>query len=217
MYLSLKHAGYPIDAVLEADCVAGYLRHYSVLYVVEPQVSEAATTAIEAWVKAGGRLFATAAALTLNEYNETSTAASSLFAPISVEQPIFVGERACPHGVQDHRCERSRVQLSKQDLAFAPRLDSVFFPNASADADGGTCGVFGEKSVLSIPQAGGVAPVATFGDGTPAIAKVERGKGAVWVAAFHPGLSYFHPALPPTEPACKGEPQPAFLLMICLR
>ena len=77
-------------------------------------------------------------------------------------------------------------------------------------ADGGTCGVFGEKSVLSIPQGDGVAPVATFGDGTPAVAKVERGKGAVWVAAFHPGLSYFHPALPPTEPACKGEPQPAF-------
>eukprot|EP01045_Picozoa_sp_COSAG04_P033299 COSAG04_NODE_6839_length_1244_cov_1.762445_1_plen_199_part_00 len=103
-------------------------------------------------------------------------------------------------------------QLSKQDLAFAPRLDSVFFAHASGDADGGTCGVFGEKSVLSIPQGDGVAPVATFGDGTPAVAKVERGKGAVWVAAFHPGLSYFHPALPPTEPACKGEPQPAFRL-----
>lgn len=54
-------AGYPVDAVLEADCVAGYLRHYAVLYIVEPQVSEEATAEVAKWVKAGGQLFITSA------------------------------------------------------------------------------------------------------------------------------------------------------------
>ena len=60
MYLSLKHAGYPIDAVLEADCVAGYLRHYSVLYVLStPQITGACGRAIAAWVASGGILVST--------------------------------------------------------------------------------------------------------------------------------------------------------------
>jgi hypothetical protein len=46
--------------------------------------------------------------------------------------------------------------------------------------------------------------VATFGDGAPALVRLARGAGAVWLAAFHPGLAYFRPALPDSEPACKG-------------
>jgi hypothetical protein len=109
LYLAIKHAGYPLDAVLEADITAGYLRHYSVLYVVEPQVSAAATTALAAWVQTGGRLYTTAAALTLNEFNESNVAAAGLFAPsLATPQPLYVGSRnTCPNGVQDHRCEAS--------------------------------------------------------------------------------------------------------------
>jgi hypothetical protein len=207
LYLAIRHAGYPIDAVLEADCIAGYLRHYSVLYVVEPQVSEKATAAIGEWVKAGGRAFFGAAAASLNEYNLTSTAAGILFAPVSAVQPVWVGSRACPHGIQDHRCEASRVALAKQDLAFAERLDRVYYPNASSLADGGYCGVFGEKAMLHIDEpirAGAPVPVAAFGDGSPALLQLARGRGSVWLAAFHPGLSYFHPALPNDRPTDKG-------------
>ena len=126
---------------------------------------------------------------------------------------MWVGSRACVHGIQDHRCEASRVALAKQDLAFAERLDRVHYPNASALSDGGFCGVFGEKAMLSIASeldgtskigGGAVSVRAVFDDGSPALLKLARGRGTVWLAAFHPGLSYFHPALPADKPTDKG-------------
>ena len=109
--------------------------------------------------------------------------------------------------MQDHRCEASRIQLAKQDLPSAERIDRVFYPAASDLADGGFCGVFGEKAMLKLDSGGGDASVrATFGDGSPALLRLARGAagGAVWIAAFHPGLSYFHPALPADRPTDKG-------------
>jgi hypothetical protein len=36
----------------------------------------------------------------------------------------------------------------------------------------------------------------TFGDGSPAVLRQQVGTGTAVFAAFHPGLAYFHPALP---------------------
>lgn len=48
-----------MDFVIEQDCTAGRLKHYSALCVVDAQVSEVATAAIGAWVKSGGIVVAT--------------------------------------------------------------------------------------------------------------------------------------------------------------
>ena len=178
------------------------------------QVSEAATAAITAWVEIGGTVIATAGAMAQNEYNLTSTAAAGLLSPVN-QTAIWVGAAACPTGVQDHRCQASRVQLSKQDLAFVEELDRVFVSDGSSMEH--SCGVYGEKAMISLVSqddtVGGVNPTVvegTFADGSVAILNISHGKGTVWYTAFHPGLAYFRTALPDTEPPCKGSTDDSF-------
>ena len=112
LYIMLKHGGYPVDFLLEEDCVAGRLKFYNALFVSDAQVSEVATKAIEAWVEVGGTVVATAGAFAQNEFNMTSVAAQSLLSPLN-QTALFVGNKnACPNGVQDHRCRTTRVQLA---------------------------------------------------------------------------------------------------------
>lgn len=203
LYIALRHSGYPVDFVIEEDCVAGHLKHYSVLYVVDAQVSEVATAAINAWVNIGGIVVATAGALAQNEFNLTSVAAGELLAPVN-QTALWVGPTACPHGVQDHRCQQSRVQLSKQDLAFVDELDRVFVSDGTLMER--STGVYGEKAMFTVDEGSKfTADVqGTFRDGQPAILNVSHGRGIVWYMGFHPGLAYFRTALPDTEPPCKG-------------
>ena len=49
-YLALVHEQYAVDMLSEEDLAAGRLRDYDVLYVVDPNISARATTAIEQWV-----------------------------------------------------------------------------------------------------------------------------------------------------------------------
>ena len=78
LYLTLRHAQIPIDIVNEEDCVRGSLNHYAMLFVVDPQVSEEAVTAIGAWANTGGHVFVTAGAAQLNEANQTNAAMQKL-------------------------------------------------------------------------------------------------------------------------------------------
>ena len=202
LYIALKHGGFPVDFVIEQDCTAGNLKYYSALFVVAAQVSEVATTAITAWANSGGIVIATAGAFSLNEYNLTSTSAQALLHPVN-QTALFVGhDNTCSGGVQDHRCRGTRVQLSKQDLAFVSQIDRVFVSDGSAPER--STGVYGEKAMISVVDDNTSTVEGTFGDGSIAVLNITRGKGTVWFAAFHPGLSYFRTALPDTEPPCKG-------------
>ena len=52
--------------MIEEDLTAGHLNHYSALYVVDPQVSEAAMAAAGQWVRAGGQLLLLGSASSLS-------------------------------------------------------------------------------------------------------------------------------------------------------
>ena len=78
LYLTLRHAQIPIDVVNEEDCVRGSLNHYAVLFIVDPQVSEEAVTAIGGWVNTGGHAYVTAGGAQLNEANQTNAAMQKL-------------------------------------------------------------------------------------------------------------------------------------------
>ena len=60
-----------------------------------------------------------------NETTGPTGAVQSLLGNVN-QTALWVGHNGCAHGVQDHRCLGSRVQLSKQDLAFAEELDRVY-------------------------------------------------------------------------------------------
>ena len=63
---------------MEDDCTSGLLKHYDVLYVTMPHLTDAAATATAAWVATGGAVFATASAGLLNEGNEPNKAFGAL-------------------------------------------------------------------------------------------------------------------------------------------
>eukprot|EP01052_Picozoa_sp_SAG31_P001968 SAG31_NODE_66_length_28567_cov_30.222698_9_plen_424_part_00 len=207
LYIALKHGGYPVDFVLESDCIAGNLKFYNALFVADAQVSETATAAIAEWVDGGGVVVATAGAFALNEFNMSSASGQELLDPVN-QTGLFVGYvGTCANGVQDHRCQTNRVQLSKQDLAYVEELDHVFVSNGLGMER--ATGVYGEKAILTMAPTGEKATrvssvEATFKDGSEAILNISRGNGWIWYMAFHPGLSYFRTALPDTEPPCKG-------------
>ena len=86
LYLAIRHAQLPLDIVTEEDCIDGILNHYSLLFVVDPQVSEAAMRAVSRWTSAGGRAVATAGGAQLNEYNMTNRATRQLLPVVQVRR-----------------------------------------------------------------------------------------------------------------------------------
>ena len=164
----------------EDDCVTGALNHYSMLYIVDNQVAEAAMSAVTAWVEAGGKVVVTAGGAQLNEYNMTNAATEALL-PV-VQQGIWTGSRYSRHN--------ATIFLVKQELPFAETLDEV---SASSDpplppAD--AMGVFGEKSVFTYSgPSDGVR--ATFKDKSPAQVTTMKGKGSATYLGYHPGLAYY--------------------------
>eukprot|EP01043_Picozoa_sp_COSAG02_P072018 COSAG02_NODE_13402_length_1398_cov_20.606546_1_plen_380_part_00 len=190
LYLALRHAQLPVDMVSEDDCIAGALNHYSVLYIVDHQVSEAAMRAVAAWVSIGGRLVVTAGGAQLNEYNKTNTATEELL--LVKQHGIWTGMRQSRHN--------ATIFLEKQELPFAETLDEATATPAAESPQMGnlpppTMGVFGEKSVFTF--SGPTHDVlATFKDGSPAQVAATKGKGSATYIGFHPGLAYMQPALP---------------------
>lgn len=196
LYIALRHAQLPIDIVTEQDAIAGALNHYSVLYVVDQQVSEAAVTAIAAWVNAGGSAVFTAGAGLRNEFNATNAAAAALLGV--QESGLWTGTRFSRHNASIH--------YAKQDLAFAEELDVVTVL-ANLHHDAVTMPVLGHKSIFTVSGAPNVTSV--FADGSPAVVETRRGKGTATYAGLAPGLAYFHQALP-KWPACRGSTDDAY-------
>ncbi|MHB0937288.1 MAG: hypothetical protein ACYDCO_21435 [Armatimonadota bacterium] len=75
-YLALLHAGIPVDIVSDEMVANGRLKQggYQCLYAVNESISAQALTAIDAWVKTGGRLWMAGWAGAKDEYNTPTDA-----------------------------------------------------------------------------------------------------------------------------------------------
>jgi hypothetical protein len=167
LYVALRQQQLPLDFVVEGDD----LKAYRVLYLTDANVSRAGSRAIAAWVRGGGRLFATAGAGLLDELNRPNRTLREL---LGVE-PLALEEAKEPP-----------VRLEKQDLPYARPLSWVRYQSEKIP-------VFGLRSRL---KAGTAEVTATYTDGSPAVTVNRSGKGTATYCAFLPGLSYFQPALP---------------------
>ncbi|MEO6907438.1 MAG: hypothetical protein ABI210_06070, partial [Abditibacteriaceae bacterium] len=80
-YLALLHAGIPVDIVSDEDVTSGRFaaRKYKALYVVNESIPSSAASAIERWVRGGGRLWAEGWAGMKDEYNTPTDAWNALF------------------------------------------------------------------------------------------------------------------------------------------
>ncbi len=159
-YLSLVHDQYVADLVPEADVEGGRLEDYDVLYTCDPCIAAAAAEKIREWVRAGGRLYASCAAGSRNEFGEQVPGLADVFGI----QPVI-----------DVELQPGRYRV-RGALNHIPHLDKM-----------SGFGVIGMKA--SVEVAGGKV-VDRFGDGTPAVIENTYGEGRVRYVAATPGVSY---------------------------
>ena len=171
LYLAIRHAQIPLDFLVEADALDGTLAKYKVLYLADKHVSRAASSKIAKWVKAGGRLFATAGAGTLDEYDRPN----ELLLPLLGIELQGIEE---PDGAQ--------IDMIRQDMAFTK-------PIAETSWDGAKLPVLSVRAKL---KAKGGEVLAKFANGSPAIIHSMPGKGETLSCGFLPGLSYYHGSVP---------------------
>ena len=166
LYLAIRHQQLPLDVVVEGDD----LRSYRVIYLADQHVSHAAGQALAKWAEAGGRLFATAGAGMLDEFNHPNTTLRTLF------------------GVDQEKLDEPKevLRFEKQDLPFAKPLETATWRKSSMP-------VFGALSRIKLRDA---AVEGRFSDGSPAVTVKKTGVGAATFCAFLPSLSYLKPALP---------------------
>jgi hypothetical protein len=160
----------------------GRLKPYAALYVCGHNLDRRTVPPIKDWVNAGGRLFATAGAGLLDEFNAPNPIMRDLLGGID-PQPAQVA--ADP------------IRWEKQDLPFAKPVETV---SSDTLAGGLKMPVYGAVSKFT-NEAGQVA--ATFADGSPAVVTNTVGKGSVTYSGFLPSLSYFKPAIP-LKPVDRG-------------
>jgi len=173
LYIAILNRQVPLDFIVEQDALDGTLDQYKVLYLADRHVSRAASEKIAAWVRNGGRLFATAGAGMYDEYNRPNTVLRAL---LGVEQTALEERTG------------QQIELIKLDLAFAQPVATISLPGKK------TMPVFG--TVSRITAAADAIIAGTFTDGSPAIVEHAAGKGTTTCCAFLPGLSYFKPAIP---------------------
>ncbi|MEI8242821.1 MAG: beta-galactosidase trimerization domain-containing protein [bacterium] len=175
LYTAILHQQVALDFLVDQDAADGTLAKYKVLYLTDNHVSQASSQKIAAWVKGGGRIFATAGAGMFDEYNRPNTVLRELF---GVEQTVL----DAPAGAQ--------VGFLKEDLPFKGSIDT-----AALKSNGQECKlpVLGIRSRIVLK---GAEALGALGDGSPAVTTCKVGKGQATYCAFLPGLAYFKPAIP---------------------
>ena len=174
-YLSLVHEQYLVDMLTEEDIESGRLDRYDVLYATDPCISEAATSKIIAWAKAGGYLYGTCAAGSRNQFNEPSAGLS----------PVFGVEPSAATQVQTGRYH---IRGALNDL---PYIDQIQAADDSGDEIPTSIGVIGTKVALKPTTA---ETIGVFRNGAPAVVTHDFGKGkAIYIGAC-PGLDYIKEA-----------------------
>lgn len=175
LYIAILHTQIPLDVLVDQDAADKTLNQYKVLYLADRHISQASSAKIADWVKAGGKLFATAGAGMFDEYDKPNTVLREL---LGVEQTAL-----------DIPADQ-QVNLIKQDLPFTKPMDTVKCKVGDKEV---TMPIFGARSRITLKGAEGTG---TFGDGSPAMTVRKVGKGEAIYCAFLPGLSYFKPAIP---------------------
>ncbi|MBI2193170.1 MAG: hypothetical protein HYU36_14415 [Planctomycetes bacterium] len=177
LYICLKHDYLHVDLISEDDILEGDgLKNYSLLFITDPQVREAAQKTIAEWVGAGGHLWAGLGAAGWNEYNQ----------PAEILNPVF--------GIK-----RRHMQLQEgwQVSPRAPWLSGLWklgFRNIDTLTVTGNSWmpalklpVIGAKMAAE-PSTGTV--LGQYGDGQPGLIYNPFGKGSALLVGAFVGEAY---------------------------
>jgi hypothetical protein len=176
LWKALTFLGTTPDLVTEEDVLGGKLKGCKVLVLVGDHWPRELTPAIEAWVKAGGVVLATAASGQRDIYGDRTDAWHKLAGIV-------------------------RIRSDQRDRFIRPRQELPFLrPLATVRGDGWEMPCLATReSIEPIKEARVLARFKE--DGSPAVIERRLGKGRILYAAAHPGLAYLYTALqPPAVP-----------------
>lgn len=174
LYYALVHSSHPPDLVTEEDVQNGVLKDYAVAYWVGDCAELATIKSLDAWVKTGGRLVATAGAFRFDQYRRPTP-----------EGLTFLGLQSAALEVKD-TFFRPQIELPR----LVP-IDHVGSMPALAMRDG-----------ISVLPA--VKTLASFQNGKPAIVQRANGKGRITYIATLPGVAYMWSAYQPPPVPSRG-------------
>jgi len=168
-WMALAHAQIPVDFVAERQVARGGLKNYKVCYLSGPNLTRAAAQKLSEWVSAGGVLYLSAGAASLDEFNR----------PLSILASQLPAERGPVETLQSYLNSGGYVYMLQAK-------DHVV-------ADGVTL------EVLSVRQRQTPRPnsevLAKFDDGSPALVRSRVGRGMIYSAGFMPALDYIKQAV----------------------
>lgn len=177
LYLALLHAQRRPDLVTEDDIAEGILANYDAIYVAGEWIDHRVPAKLEAWVKEGGVLYASAGLGHLNEFNEPERGLLNLL------------------GLKG-------VAATEKNLAsLRPLLElPVATPIGTLRMDGAELPAVGMKQVLEPDSA---QTIAEWADGKPAVTVRELGKGKAFAVGTLAGCAYMKSGLP-VQPFARG-------------
>lgn len=184
IYTALTFAGEAPDVLVERDLNADILKGYKALYLVGDSIPASVVPAVEAWVKEGGVLFATAGVGRYGMYREPNPELQKLL------------------GIESRQLEERDIFIrTSQELPFLKPFDTVTFRDVMSleFSVGGTGGRRGKFPALAtyerIKAAADAQVMATFDDKSPAVIHRKLGNGYVFYTASFPGMAYLYKGL----------------------
>lgn len=160
VYYALVHGSRSPDLLIEEDVARGDLKNYRVAYWVGDCIEPKALKGLEAWVKSGGQLVATAGSFRFDPYRQ----------PLP-EGLAFLGLKS--------------AKLDEKTTFFRPQIE---LPRLAPLDFIGEMPVFGVVDRVEVDADAKV--VASFRSGSPAVIERALGKGKITYIAALPGPTY---------------------------
>lgn len=178
LYLALKNAQHAVDTITEDDITElDVLKNYDVVYFAGEWIDHRAIPKLEAWVKSGGVLYATAGCGHLNEFNELEPAMLKLL------------------GLKGITTEKNIVIIrTLLELPLLPAIDTL-------TVDGKPVSAVGMKQIL-IPDTAKV--IGTWSTGQAGATVRELGKGKVFAVGTLAGNTWMKTGTKPIPYARGG-------------
>lgn len=164
LYLALLHAQHRVDLITEDDIAErDELKHFDVVYFAGEWVDQRIVPKLDAWVRSGGVLYATAGIGHLNQFGEAEPAMLKLL------------------GLKSVATQKNAVVIrTLLELPLLPAIDTLTL-------DGRKLAAIGMRQQLVPDQA---KVLGTWTDGSAAVTVREHGKGKAFAVGTLAGNSY---------------------------
>ncbi len=182
LYLALRQQQHQVDLITEDDIIDGILRNYDVVYFAGEWVNDRAVPKLDAWVQAGGILYASTGLGIRNQYNEPDSSLLTLL------------------GLKSADLRKNLFHVRPLlELPLAEPIDTITLEagwSSPGEAEGRTRAVTREtvEAIAMrqslVPGAPEINILGRWSDGSPAVTMRPYGKGKAFAVGTAAGATY---------------------------